>query len=50
MTFTDVAAKFRECCRFSVNPVPPDNQDKVIKMVAGLEKVADAGRIVRLLG
>jgi 2-methylcitrate dehydratase PrpD len=50
MTFADVALKFKECCRYSANPIPPENRDKVIKMVEGLEKVNDAGRIVRLLG
>ena len=50
MTFADVASKFRECCRFSVKPISPENQDSVIKMVEGIEKLNDAGRIVRLLG
>jgi 2-methylcitrate dehydratase PrpD len=50
MTFADVASKFKECCGYSANPIPPENQDKVIKMVEGLEKVADVGDIVRLLG
>jgi 2-methylcitrate dehydratase PrpD len=50
MNFADVVAKFKECCRYSANPISAENQDKVIKMVEGLEKVKDAGRIARLLG
>ena len=50
MTFADVALKFKECCRYSANPIPAENPDSVIKMVEGLEKVADVGRIARLLG
>jgi 2-methylcitrate dehydratase PrpD len=50
MTFTDVVSKFKECCRHSVNPIPPENGDKVIKMVEGLEKVKDVSPIIRLLG
>jgi 2-methylcitrate dehydratase PrpD len=50
MTFTDIVSKFKECCQHSVTPIPPENQIKVINMVEGLEKVADVGQIVRLLG
>lgn len=50
MTFADVVLKFKECCRFLVNPIPTEKQEKVIRMVEELEKMEDVGRIVRLLG
>lgn len=50
MTFSDVTLKFKECCRYSVNPIPRKNQEEVIKLVEDLEKVSDVGRIARLLG
>ncbi len=49
MSLADVAAKFRHCCQYSVKPIPKDNQDRVIQMVNGLEKVSDVSQIVRLL-
>jgi 2-methylcitrate dehydratase PrpD len=50
MSYADIVAKFKECCRHAVNPIPVENQEKVIKMIEGLEKLDDAGRIARLLG
>jgi 2-methylcitrate dehydratase PrpD len=50
MTLADVISKFRYCCGYSVYPIPPKNQDEVIGMIEGLEKVKDVGRIARLLG
>jgi 2-methylcitrate dehydratase PrpD len=50
MSLEDVAAKFRYCCQYSVKPIPKENQDKVIQMVKGLERVSDVSQIVRLLG
>jgi 2-methylcitrate dehydratase PrpD len=50
MKQADVISKFKYCCGYSTKPIPSENQDKVIKMVAELEKIDDAGGIVRLLG
>ncbi len=50
MTFADCTAKFWECAACSVKPLPVDTVDKVIEMVAGLEKLDDATEIIRLLG
>ena len=50
MSFDDIAEKFRECCRYSAKPVPPEHQDKVIEMVERLEGVSDIGRIASFLG
>ncbi len=50
MHLADVVSKFRYCCGYSVYPIPPKNQDEVIAMIEGLEKVQDVGRITRLLG
>jgi 2-methylcitrate dehydratase PrpD len=50
MNFDNIAAKFRECCRHSVLPVPVENQEKVISLVKRLEKVKDTGKLARLLG
>jgi 2-methylcitrate dehydratase PrpD len=50
MALSDIIEKFRYCCGYSVNAIPKKNQDEVIKMVEGLEKVKDTGRIARLLG
>jgi 2-methylcitrate dehydratase PrpD len=50
MSLADVIKKFRYCCGYSVYPIPEKNQDEVIRMIEGLEKVRDAGRMARLLG
>jgi len=50
MSLTDVADKFRYCCEYSVKPIPREKQNRVIEMIEGLEKVKDAGSIIRLLG
>jgi 2-methylcitrate dehydratase PrpD len=50
MSLDNVATKFRYCCQYSVKPIPKENQDKVIQMVKGLERVSDVSQIVRLLG
>jgi 2-methylcitrate dehydratase PrpD len=50
MNLADVVSKFRYCCRYSVNPISAGNQDKVIQMIEGLEKVNDVSLIARLLG
>ena len=49
MSLKDTAAKFKHCCQYSVNPIPEENQDKVISLIENLEKVKDVGRIVRLV-
>ena len=49
MTFEDCAVKFRECAACSIKPLSADTVDKVIEMVARLEKLNDATEIIRLL-
>ena len=49
MTFDDCAAKFRECAPCSIKPLPVDTVDKVIEMVARLEKLDDATEIIKML-
>jgi 2-methylcitrate dehydratase PrpD len=49
MTFADVAMKFKRCCEYSIRPIPEENQNKVIKLIEGLEQVTDVGQIARLL-
>ncbi len=49
MTFEDCAEKFRECAACSIKPLSADTVDKVIEMVARLEKLNDANEIIRLL-
>jgi 2-methylcitrate dehydratase PrpD len=50
MTFEDCTKKFRECAACSIKPPPAETVDKVIEMVARLEKLEDATKIIRLLG
>jgi 2-methylcitrate dehydratase PrpD len=50
MTFEDVKNKFRECAACALKPLPAARVEKVIEMVSGLEKLADATVIIRLLG
>jgi hypothetical protein len=50
MNFEDCTKKFRECAAFAIKPLPSDNIDKVIEMVASLEKLDDAAEIIRILG
>ena len=49
LDFSFIADKFRQCCKYSVKPIPEKNQNTVIDMVADLEKVNDVGEIARLL-
>jgi 2-methylcitrate dehydratase PrpD len=46
---SDVEAKFRDCVSFSHRPVRPENVERVIELVANLDKVDDATEIMRLL-
>jgi 2-methylcitrate dehydratase PrpD len=50
MTFEDCTKKFRECAASSIKSLPADTVEKVIEMVAALEKLDDATEIIRLLG
>jgi 2-methylcitrate dehydratase PrpD len=50
MTFADVTKKFRECAACSIKPLKKETVEKVIEMVARLEKLTDATEIIRLLG
>jgi 2-methylcitrate dehydratase PrpD len=49
MDFDDCAAKFRECAAGSIKPLPAARVEKVIDMIARLEELEDATRIIRLL-
>jgi 2-methylcitrate dehydratase PrpD len=49
MTKEDIITKFRDCVSFSLKPTPPDNIEKVIAMIDGLEKVDDVTQIIRFL-
>jgi 2-methylcitrate dehydratase PrpD len=49
LDFSFIADKFRQCCKYSVKPIPEKNQNTVIAMIADLEKVNDVGEIARLL-
>lgn len=41
--------KFRDCMSFSARPVPPENVERAIELVRGLESVPDVTQILRLL-
>ncbi len=49
MTIKDIVKKFRECAACSRKSLPKETIDKVIEMVARLEKLDDATEIIRLL-
>jgi 2-methylcitrate dehydratase PrpD len=49
MSFADVSAKLRHCCKYSIKPIPGENQEKVIQMVNEIEKLDDVSKIIRLL-
>lgn len=46
----DLVAKFKDCMRYAVNPIPIENQEKVISMVLNLEEVEDISEVIALLG
>jgi 2-methylcitrate dehydratase PrpD len=50
MSFNDCARKFRECAAGSIKPLSTDEIEQVIEMVAGLESLADATSVIRLVG
>ncbi len=50
MNFDTIVAKFQECCRHSIRPIPEENQEKVISLVKRLEKVKNTGQLASLLG
>ncbi len=50
MDFDDCAAKFRECAACSIKPLHAGTVEKVIEMIANLEKLDDATEIIKLLG
>jgi 2-methylcitrate dehydratase PrpD len=49
MSFTDCAAKFRECASVAVNPLPAKRIEHVIDLVSRLEILDDATEIIRSL-
>ena len=46
----DIVNKFRDCALYSVNPLPPENVDRVIELTSRLESLKDVGQVIRLLG
>ena len=48
MTQEDFLRKFRDCVRYAVKPMPPENVEKAIQMAASLEKVDDVSHLIRL--
>ncbi len=50
MTFEDCTKKFRECAACSIKPLPPHTVERVLEMIAGLEKLDDATEIIRMVG
>ena len=49
MSFADIETKFKRCCEYAVTPIPEENQERVIEMVRGIERLSDVGSIVPLL-
>jgi 2-methylcitrate dehydratase PrpD len=50
MTFDDCAAKFRECSQSSIKPLSAAKIDEVIDLIANLEKLPDATRVIQIVG
>jgi len=49
LAWKDLIRKFRDCVSHSAKPVPEENVERVINLVAKLEEVDDVGRIIQLL-
>jgi len=49
MSFDDCAAKFRECARCALYPLPSTTVDRIIDLVRRLDEVDDISQITRLL-
>jgi 2-methylcitrate dehydratase PrpD len=49
MRFDDCAEKFRKCASLSIKPLSSDTVERVIDLIAQLEKLDDATEIIRLL-
>ena len=49
LAWKDLVRKFRDCVSHSAKPVPEENVESVIDLVAKLEDVDDVGRIIQLL-
>ncbi|TVR06973.1 MAG: MmgE/PrpD family protein [Salinarimonadaceae bacterium] len=47
MSWEDLAAKFRSCVAFSVNPPSPEATERLIDSLGRLEQVADIGDVIR---
>ncbi|HEX7475322.1 MAG TPA: MmgE/PrpD family protein [Dehalococcoidales bacterium] len=50
MSFTDCAAKFRECAPGSNKPLNGAKVDQIIELVGKLEELEDATEIIRMVG
>jgi len=49
VTFEFIARKFKECCLFSVRPIPHEIQEKVIAAVKNIEDLENVGQIGTLV-
>jgi 2-methylcitrate dehydratase PrpD len=49
MTFNEITEKFWDCSALLAKPVARENLEKVIDLIAHLEKIEDATSVVRLL-
>lgn len=49
LTMDEVVEKFRKCLSFAAKPLPRENGERIIGMVADLENIPDVTEIARLL-
>jgi 2-methylcitrate dehydratase PrpD len=50
MTFYDCVTKFKECARSAAHPLTVQQIEKTVEMTAGLDDLADATEIIKLVG
>jgi len=50
LPFAEYERKFRDCSAYAVKPRTPEQIEKIIALVKGLEKVEDMAELVKLLG
>jgi hypothetical protein len=49
MSFTNVVEKFKDCVSLSQKKLPDDHVQRIVDLVADLEKMKETGEIIRLL-
>lgn len=49
ISMNDLVTKFRECCKYSANPLSANSIDKVVHLVTHIEEVEDISSILQLL-